>query len=354
MDDRLVALTRWLNMELIDGGYCAVEPEPLQVVSGDASFRRYFRCAYRTVEGKAATVIGVDSPPEKEDNPRFIRIAKTFLGCGIRVPEVLASDIGSGFLMLSDFGDSLYATRLNGSNADELYKAALEVLLDIQSCSFSGIVLPDYDSHLLLNEMGLFRDWYLDNYLGLPLSEAEQAIISHAFEYLEGQALSQPVVCVHRDYHSRNLMILDDSAPGIIDFQDAVTGPVTYDLVSLLRDCYICWPEAQVKRWALEFACELRARGQLSGVNDDRFLHWFDTMGAQRHLKAIGIFARLFGRDGKPGYLRDIPRTLNYLLSEVDGIPHMVSFKRFLVDKVIPVQQEKQSETAGLLTGVAF
>lgn len=282
----------------------------LEPASADASFRRYFRVQ----QGDESYVL-MDAPPEQEDCGPFVRVSGLFLALGLHVPEILASDLGQGFLLLSDLGTRLYLDELNDSNVDRLYGDALGALATLQSCGpDSG--LPPYDRKLLLSEMSLFRDWLLGRHLDLALDGNGQESLQQAFERLADNALEQPQVCVHRDYHSRNLMLSARHNPGILDYQDAVTGPVTYDLVSLLRDCYISWPRQRVEDWALGYY-ELAAQTgilQPGELNEQQFLKWFDWMGVQRHLKAAGIFARLNYRDGKPGYMDDIPRTLGYVV----------------------------------------
>ncbi|MBK8535758.1 MAG: phosphotransferase [Candidatus Competibacteraceae bacterium] len=282
--------------------------------SSDASFRRYFRVWY---DGQ--TRIVMDAPPAQEDCRPFVAMAQALRGLGLNAPEVLAGDLDQGLLLLTDLGSRQYLAELDDHRVSGLYDDALAALARLQIGGDPGsALLPPYDSALLHREMELFRDWFLGRLLGLNLSEDEHHLLDHTFALLTDNALEQPRVWVHRDYHSRNLMITDPDNPGILDFQDAVVGAVTYDLVSLLRDCYVAWPRSQVEAWALDYRVRLRALG-MSGLDDaGQFLRWFDLMGVQRHLKAIGIFARLNLRDGKPGYLGDIPRTLGYVL-EVAG-----------------------------------
>ncbi|MBK8755183.1 MAG: phosphotransferase [Candidatus Competibacteraceae bacterium] len=282
--------------------------------SSDASFRRYFRVWY---DGQ--TRIVMDAPPAQEDCRPFVAMAQALRGLGLNAPEVLAGDLDQGLLLLTDLGSRQYLAELDDHRVSGLYDDALAALVRLQIGGDPGsALLPPYDSALLHREMELFRDWFLGRLLGLNLSEDEHHLLDHTFALLADNALEQPRVWVHRDYHSRNLMITDPDNPGILDFQDAVVGAVTYDLVSLLRDCYVAWPRSQVEAWALDYRVRLRALG-MSGLDDaGQFLRWFDLMGVQRHLKAIGIFARLNLRDGKPGYLGDIPRTLGYVL-EVAG-----------------------------------
>ena len=254
----------------------------------------------------------MDAPPGQEDTRPFVAIARRLREIGLNVPEVLADDPGRGFLLLSDLGTQQYLAALDEGSVGRLYGDALGALVTLQACGPGAGELPPYDEALLLREMELFRDWYLGRHLGLTLGAAEQQVLDNAFRLLAATALAQPQVAVHRDYHSRNLMVAPHN-PGILDFQDAVFGPVTYDLVSLLRDCYIAWPQALVEEWALGYQHLAFDSGILRERDEERFLRWFDLMGVQRHLKAIGIFARLNHRDGKAGYLKDIPRTLAYL-----------------------------------------
>lgn len=308
MNDREQLLREWLETVL---------PAPLTRMapaSSDASFRRYFRVWY---DGQ--TRIVMDAPPAQEDCRPFVAMAQALRGLGLNAPEVLAGDLDQGLLLLTDLGSRQYLAELDDHRVSGLYDDALAALARLQIGGDPGsALLPPYDSALLHREMELFRDWFLGRLLGLNLSEDEHHLLDHTFALLTDNALEQPRVWVHRDYHSRNLMITDPDNPGILDFQDAVVGAVTYDLVSLLRDCYVAWPRSQVEAWALDYRVRLRALG-MSGLDDaGQFLRWFDLMGVQRHLKAIGIFARLNLRDGKPGYLGDIPRTLGYVL-EVAG-----------------------------------
>lgn len=303
MSERLAALQTWVADVL------GSQPSSIEPASSDASFRRYFRVVH---DGQSWIVM--DAPPDKEDCGPFVRIAAAMHAVGLHVPVVHAENHESGFLLLDDLGSTAYLDVLSPQNVDFLYGDALNALLHLQNSDIlKHVVLPDYDRALLMQEMALFRDWYLGTHLGLSLDAATHAVLDETFALLADNALLQPQVCVHRDYHSRNLMWLKDNNPGIIDFQDAVVGAVTYDLVSLLRDCYISWPRQQVEAWAMQHCEHLIEAGVLSGGDREHFLRWFDLMGVQRHLKASGIFARLNHRDGKPGYLGDIPRTLAYV-----------------------------------------
>jgi len=280
--------------------------------SSDASFRRYFR-----IELEDGSRIVMDAPPPQEDCRPFIHVAALLGQAGLNAPRVLADDLEAGFLLLDDLGNRTYLDMLNAETVERLYGDALGALnmmqtrVDIQSAE-----LPVYDASLLGNELALFHDWYLQKHCGITLTASQERIWQQTCQTLIESALAQPVVCVHRDYHSRNLMHTEGNNPGILDFQDAVTGPVTYDLVSLLRDCYISWPREQVEDWVQGFYRQTVHAGIISEdeVSGTQFLEWFDLMGVQRHLKAIGIFARLLHRDGKQGYIKDIPRTLSYVL----------------------------------------
>lgn len=350
MDVRQQQLMEWAHQQLLESGLAEQQPEPLTTVSGDASFRRYFRCAFQSPNGQATTVIAVDAPPEKEDNHSFIRVAETLGNRGVNVPQVLAKDYDQGFMLLSDFGDVLLRDVLDETCCDKLYTQALYDLLRLQKADFTP-ELPRYDSALLQREMMLFQDWFLGEHLGLALNEDELALLSETFALLEASALEQPMVTVHRDYHSRNIMHVKDQPLGIIDFQDAVFGPFTYDAVSLLRDCYINWPEEKVRAWALDFKNHFDQQELCEAVPASQFFYWFDLMGTQRHLKAIGIFSRLNYRDGKSGYLKDIPRTLNYVLNEIEPYAAFEKFRGFLRERVVPAFLEKQPEARAHLNG---
>jgi len=277
--------------------------------SEDASFRRYFRINF---DGK--TLIAMDAPPEKEDNARFIRLAQLLQRVGAQVPEIIEADLSLGFLLLTDLGQTQYLSVLNADNGDRLYGDALNTLLNLQTSTLPEVrALPAYDDALLTRELAIFDDWYVARHLSATWGDVQRRVWQDACAVLKRSALEQPQVLVHRDFHSRNLMVTAQHNPGVLDFQDAVYGPITYDVASLLRDCYIAWPEPQVQNWLEQHRNNLVERGV--PVRDAaQFRRWFDLMGAQRHLKAIGIFARLHHRDGKPGYLKDIPRTLNYVL----------------------------------------
>ncbi|MBT4329202.1 MAG: phosphotransferase [Gammaproteobacteria bacterium] len=321
MDQRLEQLEQWIVQTLPQHFPHWGDDYTLAPASADASFRRYFRLtAAQQGESLGESLIVMDAPPEKEDSAPFVAIAETLQRCGVQAPALHAVDLQQGFMLLSDLGSTPYLNQLNAQHAEQLYGDAMEALLLLQQqWPATDHPLPAYDHALLMREMELFREWYLQLHRDYPLSVAEQQMLDQQFTLLSEVALSQPRVAVHRDYHSRNLMVTRSGNPGVIDFQDAVWGPITYDLVSLLRDCYIDWPQVEIERWTAHYHQQLIEREMISAtVDQQQFTHWFDWMGVQRHLKAIGIFARLNHRDGKPGYLNDIPRTLNYV-AEVSG-----------------------------------
>ena len=323
MPHRIKQLKTWLK-SLPQLGEFSFEP-----ASGDASFRRYFR-----IQTGDRSYIAMDAPPDREDTGPFIHVAEAFEAIGLNVPHIHARDLTQGYLLLEDLGDRLYLDQLGTETVERLYGDALGALLTIQACG-PRAGLPDYDRALLMREMELFREWLVGRQLGVALSTAEHQLLDRTFGVLADNALEQPRVCVHRDYHSRNLMVTTHN-PGILDFQDAVLGPVTYDLVSLLRDCYIRWPQARVEAWALGYYELAVQSGVLRKEHEDRFLRWFDLMGVQRHLKASGIFARLNQRDGKPGYLKDIPRTLGYITRLAPAYPELLDLGEMLQERVLP------------------
>lgn len=322
-DQRISAITDWLQHGL------GLDIQDFSPASSDASFRRYFR-----VKHAGGSHIVMDAPPEKENTEPFIRIAALFRESEIHVPRIFHKNTEQGFLLLEDFGSTCLLDCLNTDNADRHYQEAMDSLFKLQTgLDIHDSGLPRYDTALLERELGIFYEWFLEKLLGivLPIS-----IKNQLNPLLISSALEQPQVCVHRDYHSRNLMALESDSPGIIDFQDAVIGPISYDLVSLLRDCYIRWPEHRVEDWAYDYYRRLRA-ADLLDVNFKGFKRWFDWMGLQRHLKAVGIFSRLHIRDGKSGYLADIPRTLGYICYVCEIYPELAEFHNFLQKQVLPV-----------------
>jgi N-acetylmuramate 1-kinase len=283
-----------------------IDPQTLTIASADASFRRYFR-----VRGDGASYVVMDAPPTHEDCRPFLHVAQLFDAAGAHVPRIYAQDLAHGYLLLEDLGDRTYLPELAPANAGALYGEAFDALINIQLASKPG-QLPPYDAQRLGSEMMLFTQWYLDKHLGKPATDAQLNTLKSAFDAIIKVNLAEPCVYVHRDFHSRNLMVTAQQSPGIIDFQDAVYGPLTYDLVSLLRDAYIEWPEAQQIDWAIRYWEKARAAGLPVAHDFGDFWRDFELMGLQRHLKVLGIFARLYHRDGKAGYLNDIPLVSRY------------------------------------------
>jgi N-acetylmuramate 1-kinase len=326
-DSRLAALTEWVVETL---GFADSRIEP---ASADASFRRYFRVT-RGVD----TYIVMDAPPDKEDIAPFVKVARMLAGMGVNVPIVLARDEPRGFLLLSDLGTRQYLDELDARQVDRLYADALAALVTMQTADDAAArTLPRYDRALLLREMQLFPEWFLGRHLGATLDDAERAMLARLFDALAQAALEQPAAFVHRDYHSRNLLLNERDNPGIIDFQDAVYGAVTYDAVSLLKDCYIAWPTTRVRGWLADYRRQLLRKGFELPGDDAQFIRWFDLMGLQRHIKVLGIFARLYYRDGKPGYLKDLPRTLDYVRAAAADYPETAEFAAFLAARIDPV-----------------
>ena len=303
--ERLQALQDWAARQL-GGDSLDIAP-----ASADASFRRYFR-----VTAKGRDYIVMDAPPAHEDCRPFIAVARLFGDAGVNVPQVLAQDLDQGFLLLTDLGNTTYLSALNEAASDhgvarELYLASNDALIRIQQASRPG-VLPEYDRALLTRELMLFPEWYVAKHLGVAMKDDQKAILDTVFERLLANNLAQPKVYVHRDWHSRNLMVSDPN-PGILDFQDAVYGPITYDLASIYRDAYIQWDEEMQLDWVIRYWEKARAARLPVPEDFGEFWRDFEWMGAQRHIKVLGIFARLYHRDGKDGYLKDMPLVMHYL-----------------------------------------
>lgn len=293
-------LTDWLH------GLFPDEKFVLAPASADASFRRYFRATFAD-----RALIVMDAPPQHEDCRPFLHVAKLFEGAGAHVPHVYAQDLEQGFLLLSDLGNTTYLQALAPDNARQLYDAATDTLIRIQLASRDN-ELPPYDEALLLREMRLFPEWYIAKHLNVTLSDAQSAKLETVFARIIANNLAQPRVYVHRDYHSRNLMV-SEPLPGILDFQDAVYGPITYDLASLFKDAYIHWEEAQVIDWLVRYWEKARKAGLPVHNDFSEFYRDYEWMAVQRHLKVLGIFVRLYHRDGKSSYLKDMPLVFEYL-----------------------------------------
>lgn len=325
MADRYIALQNWLKTS------CHIPAFTIASASADASFRRYFRITLPD----GATRIVMDAPPDKENCAAFILLADKLAAAGVHTPALYHQDLDNGFLLLEDLGETLMLDQLSEQTVERLYADALSALMTMQSCAPTDD-LPEYDEKLLRQEMILFQDWLLDKHLAVTLSEEQQTMLCGVFDLLVESALVQPQVFVHRDYHSRNLLPTPSHSPGVIDFQDAVKGPITYDLVSLLRDCYVSWPAALVDHLAMGYFELCVHSGVLREQHEQNFLYWFDLMGVQRHLKASGIFARLNHRDDKPGYLKDIPRTLSYIVQVAERREAIKPLADLIRDQVLP------------------
>ncbi len=315
-DLRQMLLLDWLTND------CLLDIQKCELASSDASFRRYFR-----IWVNQKTYIVMDAPPDKENLEPFLHVAKLFKSISVNVPDIFEENLTEGFLLLEDFGSRCLLDVLNAENVDSLYQNAIDVLFQLHNQkTISPNVLPSYDADLLNREMDLFHDWYLTQHLNKTIPESVWQSVKHI---LINSALEQPQVCVHRDYHSRNLMLTEKNEIGVIDFQDAVIGAITYDLVSLLKDCYISWSKNQINVWLDNYFLKL-TQANLIDCSREQFQRWFDLMGMQRHLKAIGIFARLNWRDGKSGYLNDIPRTLTYVKNVCLDYREFKAFSDFL------------------------
>ncbi len=325
-DARLALLKEWLARE-VHLTVARVEP-----ASSDASFRRYYRVFH-----ERGTLIVMDAPPEHEDVRPYLHVSALLSGLDVHVPRVHEADAERGLVLLEDLGSTHYLSRLNaGVDPQPLYRDALAALLEIQvRGAHAASELPPYDRAALTRELELMPEWFLGRHLALELTTAERALIGASFERLILEALAQPRVFVHRDYHSRNLMVVERNNPGIIDFQDALEGTIGYDLVSLLKDCYIAWPRARVLEWLGAHRAALAARGFGTGTPAE-FTRWFDLVGVQRHIKVLGIFARLCYRDGKPGYLADLPLTLRYVLETCALYPELIELGRWLERRAAP------------------
>lgn len=299
--------------------------DSLRPASADASFRRYFRIDAE--DGQSYIVM--DAPPPVEDVRPFIQIAELFSGMHLTVPQILSQDIEQGFLLLTDLGNTTYFKALNPDSAHKLYLDAIDSLILLQTQSRPD-VLPEYDRAFFQRELQIFPEWYLAKHLGITLTEEQNTRLQKVFDAILANVSAQPQVFVHRDYHSRNLMVLDKGNPGILDFQGALYGPLTYDLVSLLRDAYVQWDEEMVLDWAIRYWEKAKRAGLPVSPDIDTFYRDFEFMGLQRHLKVLGIFARLAHRDGKTGYLNDIPLVLEYVRKTAHRYLELIPLLRLL------------------------
>ena len=314
-----------------------VTPPQLIAMSGDAGFRRYFRFTK-----DKENLIAVDSPTDKCNNDAFIKVQKKLLAKGIQVPKILAVDEVAGFFCLSDLGDNLLGDELTLTNMAARYQQAITLLPKIAMVDQVG--LPCYDRAFVEVELSIFIEWLLNEHLSISLTSQEKSSLAENFDVLIQSALEQPQVSMHRDFHSRNLMCLANGELGVIDFQDAVVGPITYDIVSLLRDCYVKWPYEQVNELFLSFCTLITEQLSLPNYSPDQWQRWFDLMGLQRHIKASGIFARLFHRDHKQGYLNDIPLTLSYIIDISEKYSELHFLHQLVKESVLPALMKNQGK----------
>ncbi|MCP0913791.1 MULTISPECIES: aminoglycoside phosphotransferase family protein [Legionella] len=333
MHARQSALNNWLKRILGTGTFT------LTTLAGDASFRRYYRLFH---ENRSYVVM--DAPPEKENILPFMQIGNALRNQGIHTPYQYAADSEQGFILLEDLGDQLLLSVLTADSVNALYQSAMQLLLRLQQCPVATPQLPSFDKSFMLQELHLFRQWFLSLYLDLHLTLAEEEIITACFATLSEDIAKQPRVFIHRDYHSRNLILTGDIKNpdlGVIDFQDAMQGPFTYDLVSLLKDCYIQWPREQILNWVQFFYQKLP---EVQTWTLAEFIKAFDFCGLQRHLKVLGVFSRLHLRDHKSGYLQDLPLTFNYVMACLESYPQFLPFYHLMQQKIFPSFIEKQPQ----------
>ncbi len=330
-DTRLATLADWLRRDL------GLAIERIEVASADASFRRYFRI----IRSDNSPLIAMDAPPEHEDVGPYLHVSGLLSSIGVHVPAIHEVDRRQGFLLMEDLGSTPYLTALQQrEHAPTLYGDALAALrcMQIEGLHLTAELAP-YDEAVLQREMALLPEWFLARHLQIELTPEEQQALDAARALLVAESRAQPTVFVHRDYHSRNLMVLPERGPGVIDFQDALAGPIGYDLVSLLKDCYISWSRAEVEHWLRDYRNSLLTaqRADLAGRDEREFIRWFDMIGLQRHIKILGIFARLWWRDGKAGYLNDLPLTLDYVIEACARYPELQDLGRWFEARIAPL-----------------
>jgi len=304
----------------------------LTPLNGDAGFRCYYRLESTDF---SHTYLAVFAPPATENTHAFVDIARFLYSHGVRTPKVHSCHKSNGWLLIEDLGNTHLLDCLSVDTVNGLYGEALTGLLHMQTLSHDAI-FPRYSASLLHNELALFSDWFVQRLLGITLTPSERTVIEAACHLLVDQAVAQPQVVVHRDFHSRNILLVD-STPAFIDFQDAVIGPIAYDLVSLLKDCYIAWPKSQVKQWAIAYGNLALDAGLINGVSEKQFLTWFDLMGLQRHLKVLGVFARLHLRDSKSAYLNDLPLVVHYVREVLCDHDALSDFSALFEQRIMPV-----------------
>ena len=324
------ALHTWLNSLIND------PPFSLTPLAGDASFRRYFRLQHGT-----SRHVVMDAPPAKEGLLAFIQIARALRDSGVQTPEIFAFDLNLGFALLEDFGDTLLYNIQASEHAERHYMEALDTLHRIQPCTTKIPMLAPFDLRIMEDELQLFRTWFLERWLGITLTNLEENMLNHTLTRITEDIMQQPQCLMHSDYHSKNLIITDahnKTSIGVLDFQDALLGPFTYDLVSLLKDAYVTWPRATQTRWIDAFYQKLPNK---HGWSRDEFDYGFLTCGLQRHLKILGVFCRLDQRDGKSAYLRDLPLTLHYVLDALEQHEPFHACYEFMQTRVVPAFEEK-------------
>lgn len=325
MDKREKELRLWLSKQLDN----EAEDLLLSKLAGDAGFRKYYR-----FESMGNSLIAMDADPRVERPDLFHKINKIFLDFGLNVPDIYAHDLQKGFMVIEDFGSETFLQKLNNNNVDTLYGKAIGSLITLQQQTmFEGF------EYLFMNkivyELSLFNTWFTEYHLQINLEYKETKVLDELYNLLSVCLLQQPQVIIHRDFHSQNLMFTKNNNPGIIDFQDAVIGPITYDLVSLLKDCYIDWPQAKLNKWLLDYKLKIEECGLIKNISDEQFIYWFDLTGLQRHLKVLGVFTRLKVRDKKSKYIEYFPRIFNYILSVLDKYPELNDFKEFFYNRVV-------------------
>lgn len=323
MHERENARVEWL------GNIIANEEFIVTPLAGDASFRSYFR-----IKSPNKSRILMDAPPDKESLSQFIHVSQTLSNADVLTPELLAVDKPQGFLLLSDFGDELLLNKLQSHNADDYYIKAINTLFKIQSCCINDPQLPSFDQKFMMQEMELCSEWFFKSYLDLKFTSEELFIIQKTMQWIASEVAQQPLVFIHRDYHSRNLMLVkikEHEELGVIDFQDAMRGPLTYDLVSLLKDCYVTWPRDRVIEWVTYFYTNCNLAHSYSLPD---FVKAFDLAGLQRHIKVLGVFCRLNLRDKKSGYMKDLPRTLAYVRECAEMYPELHPFFELIQNRV--------------------
>ncbi len=327
MSERFESLKHWLNDVLNTSDY------ELKPASEDASFRCYYRLFLQD-----KTFIVMDAPPPQEDCEPFVRITSTLQACHVNAPKIHHMNLQQGFLLLDDFGNDLYLDKLDTESVEQLYTDAIQTLVRMQTSAEVEELSP-YDESLLRKEMQLFSEWLLGKHLQLELNADQNKAMNALYDLLVENATQQPQSFVHRDFHSRNLMLTGENNPGVIDYQDAVHGPISYDLVSLLKDCYIKWPRDNIHYWVEFYLKQLAEKG--TEIDRIQFQRWLDLMGVQRHLKASGIFARLSYRDGKHGFLKDIPRTLSYIVDLKQDYAELAPLCLIIEESILPNFEEQ-------------